>query len=99
MNAYRTAPEVAPERAWFKSSYSENNGTACVEVAHLIPAEAWFKSSHSSNNGTSCVEIADLTAHGGVAVRDSKDPSGPALIVSPAAWSSFITAIRTRALS
>ncbi len=27
--------DVAPERAWFKSSYSEANGTACVEIAHL----------------------------------------------------------------
>ncbi|AQW48745.1 MULTISPECIES: DUF397 domain-containing protein [Streptomyces] len=32
---YRVAPDVAPESAWFKSSYSENNGTGCVEIAPL----------------------------------------------------------------
>lgn len=31
----RIATDVAPESAWFKSSYSENNGTMCVEIAHL----------------------------------------------------------------
>ncbi|NUH40953.1 DUF397 domain-containing protein [Streptomyces samsunensis] len=29
------AADVAPEDAWFKSSYSEANGTGCVEIAHL----------------------------------------------------------------
>ncbi|MEU0838679.1 DUF397 domain-containing protein [Streptomyces sp. NPDC005962] len=33
--SHRIAPDVAPEGAWFKSSYSENNGTGCVEIAHL----------------------------------------------------------------
>ncbi|MDT0320471.1 DUF397 domain-containing protein [Streptomyces millisiae] len=32
------APEVAPESAWFKSSYSAENGTNCVEVADLSRA-------------------------------------------------------------
>ncbi|MEV6127335.1 DUF397 domain-containing protein [Streptomyces violaceusniger] len=32
---HRIASDTAPERAWFKSSYSEANGTACVEIAHL----------------------------------------------------------------
>ncbi|MEU2207878.1 DUF397 domain-containing protein [Streptomyces hygroscopicus] len=32
---HRIAPDIAPERAWFKSSHSEANGTACVEIAHL----------------------------------------------------------------
>ncbi|AQW48744.1 MULTISPECIES: DUF397 domain-containing protein [Streptomyces] len=27
--------DVAPESVWFKSSYSEANGTACVEITHL----------------------------------------------------------------
>lgn len=33
--SHRLAPDVAPESDWFKSSYSENNGTGCVEIAHL----------------------------------------------------------------
>ncbi|MER8159742.1 DUF397 domain-containing protein [Streptomyces sp. NPDC094472] len=32
---HRIASDTAPEHAWFKSSYSEANGTACVEIAHL----------------------------------------------------------------
>ncbi|MER7838535.1 DUF397 domain-containing protein [Streptomyces sp. NPDC096040] len=26
-----------PEHAWFKSSYSGDNGSSCVEIANLIP--------------------------------------------------------------
>ncbi|WP_420713876.1 DUF397 domain-containing protein [Streptomyces sp. NRRL WC-3742] len=28
-------------------------------------------------------------------VRDSKDPSGPALAFTPAAWQSFVSAVRS----
>jgi hypothetical protein len=45
---------------------------------------AWRKSSYSGQAG-SCVEVAD-TLRGAVAVRDSKDPHGPALVLTPAAW-------------
>lgn len=48
----------------------------------------WFKSSHSSDQGGSCVEIAALTTQ--VGIRDSKDKSGPALVVPTTAWSSFV---------
>ncbi|MEV0275960.1 DUF397 domain-containing protein [Streptomyces sp. NPDC050610] len=52
----------------------------------------WIKSSYSSNNGGQCVEwspgIASTT--GVVPVRDSKNPHGPILTVSPAAWASFV---------
>jgi hypothetical protein len=30
-----------------------------------------------------------------VPVRDSKDPDGPALVFDTAAWSSFVSAVRT----
>jgi hypothetical protein len=48
----------------------------------------WFKSSFSSGNGQ-CVECAHLPA-GGMAVRDSKDRSGPVLRFSAAEWQAFI---------
>ncbi|GAB2710314.1 DUF397 domain-containing protein [Kitasatospora kifunensis] len=51
---------------------------------------AWRKSSHSGGNGA-CVEIA-VPAPVAVAVRDSKDPVGPWLHFSPAAWHAFATA-------
>jgi hypothetical protein len=50
----------------------------------------WFKSSRSANNGT-CVEVAFVGDV--VATRDSKDPSSPALIVTPAAWTAFLATI------
>ncbi len=48
----------------------------------------WRKSSRSASNGGQCVEVA-RNLPGLVAVRDSKHPGGPALIVMPAAWSAF----------
>ena len=76
---------------WRKSSYSGANGGDCVEVA-----EVWRKSSYSGGNGGDCVEVArGLPA--AVAVRDSKDPDGPKLIVTVADWAAFTTAIRTGA--
>ncbi|MFI6155984.1 DUF397 domain-containing protein [Kitasatospora sp. NPDC051170] len=52
----------------------------------------WRKSSYSSGNGDHCIEVDDATPG---RVRDSKDPSGPALAFTPAAWQSFVTAIRS----
>jgi Domain of unknown function (DUF397) len=58
----------------------------------------WRKSSYSNGSGGSCVEIAMLpgvlgTEHD-VAVRDSKDPYGPALIFTARQWRHFTVAIR-----
>ncbi|MEV7971082.1 DUF397 domain-containing protein [Sphaerisporangium sp. NPDC088356] len=41
----------------------------------------WYKSSYSGGNGGSCVEVAGL-AGDRIAVRDSKNPSGPILAVA-----------------
>ena len=54
---------------WRKSTYSNGNGGACVEVARNIP--------------------------GIVAVRDSKNPSGPALVFNPGDWKAFLARIRS----
>ena len=77
---------------WRKSSYSSGNGGNCVEVADLTGTN-WRKSSYSSGNGGACVEVA-AGGPGVVAVRDSKDPEGPALIFSPADWSAFIAGLK-----
>lgn len=52
----------------------------------------WIKSSRSGA-GNNCVEVAAF--HGGRAVRDSKNPTGPALVLTTAAWSVFTASIRT----
>lgn len=53
----------------------------------------WRKSSHSGVN-SDCVQLAGLP--GGVAVGDSKDPSGPILVLTPAQFRSLIAAARDR---
>ncbi|WFE55961.1 DUF397 domain-containing protein [Micromonospora sp. WMMD712] len=62
-------------------------------MAELARAQ-WRKSTRSGDNGGACLEVAD-NLPGLVAVRDSKDPSGPALTFSPAAWSRFVRAHRS----
>ncbi|MGW0051069.1 DUF397 domain-containing protein [Nocardia cyriacigeorgica] len=52
----------------------------------------WFKSSRSVG-GNDCVEVAHL-GQGRVGVRDSKNPSGPALVFTPSEWDSFLTRAR-----
>ncbi|MEV7022433.1 DUF397 domain-containing protein [Kitasatospora sp. NPDC093558] len=53
----------------------------------------WRKSSYSNEAGGDCVEIRE-NATKAIAVRDSKDPHGPALGFSPEAWRAFITGIQ-----
>ncbi|GIJ78428.1 protein of unknown function [Micromonospora phaseoli] len=48
-----------------------------------------------SGQGGACVEVAD-NLPGLVAVRDSKDPAGPALAFAPAAWHTFVTQLSVR---
>lgn len=55
----------------------------------------WRKSSRSGGNGGTCVEVA-RNLPGVVAVRDSKDPDGPKLVTSPAAWHAFASGIKAR---
>ncbi len=57
---------------------------------------AWRKSSYSNNDGGNCVEVAE-NLPGLVPVRDSKDPHGPALVFTSAAWGSFIAGVKAGA--
>lgn len=63
MSTHSNALELAPEASWFKSSYSDDQGGSCVEVANV-----------SSVN---------------IAVRDSKIPTGSALLLSPTAFTAL----------
>jgi hypothetical protein len=58
----------------------------------LIHAE-WRKSSRSGDNGGACVEVA-CNLPRIVAVRDSKNPHGPALTVESAGWRAFIADVK-----
>lgn len=67
---------------WRKSSYSGTNGGDCVECAPLGSA-AWRKASCSGTTG----------GDGLVAVRDSKNPDGPAFTVAPEAFTAFVRSL------
>ncbi|SEG70425.1 protein of unknown function [Thermomonospora echinospora] len=78
---------------WRKSSYSGDNGGHCVELAWVAATPlSWRKSSRSTDNGGNCVELADLP--GVVAVRDSKDPDGPALAFTRRQWSVLLRKLK-----
>ncbi len=56
----------------------------------LSPA-VWRKSTFSNATGE-CVEVADFG--GDLAVRDSKDPTGPVLMFTAAKWAAFTAGVR-----
>jgi hypothetical protein len=61
-------------------------------IIDLTGAE-WRKSSYSGGSGGNCVEVA-TNLPGLVAVRDSKHPDGPALVLTPAHWRALVTSLR-----
>lgn len=63
-----------------------------ISCSTTLTGAAWRRSSHSTA-ANNCVEAAALSA-GRVAVRDSKDVAGPALLFSQGAWDSFVQALR-----
>lgn len=75
---------------WFKSSHSNGEGGACVEVAY-----DWRTSSYSGSDGGQCVEVAVHPA--AIHVRDSKDRGGPVLTFGPQAWAAFTAFAATAA--
>ncbi|NJP45058.1 DUF397 domain-containing protein [Actinacidiphila epipremni] len=56
----------------------------------------WRTSSYSGGNGQ-CVEVGAATAS--VAVRDSKDREGPALVFTAEAWGAFVLGVRAGELA
>jgi hypothetical protein len=64
------------------------NGMPAGQLQNVI----WQKSGRSGPNGN-CVECAAL-ADGGVAVRNSRDPQGPALVYTKAEIEAFILGVR-----
>lgn len=59
-----------------------------IDLSHA----RWRKSSRSGPNCDNCVEVAFVG--GAVAVRDSKNPGGHALIFTPAEWDAFVSGTR-----
>lgn len=57
-----------------------------------LAGAVWRKSSYSGTSGN-CVEVA-TNLPGIVAIRDSKDPDGPKLVVSVSEWAAFVGDIK-----
>ncbi|MGW0884237.1 DUF397 domain-containing protein [Streptomyces sp. NPDC002671] len=76
---------MSAELSWFKSSYSDSEGSACLEVAYT-----WRKSSYSDSQGGACVEVA-ACPHA-IHVRDSKlGARSPRFGVPADSWADFVT--------
>ncbi|MQY21637.1 DUF397 domain-containing protein [Nocardia macrotermitis] len=58
-----------------------------------LSGATWFKSTKSPSQDT-CVEVAHLTDDM-VGVRDSTNPTGPALVFPPTAWDAFTDALHS----
>jgi hypothetical protein len=52
----------------------------------------WIKSRHSNAEGN-CVEVAALP-EGGIAMRTSRDPHGPALVYTPVEVAAFLAGVK-----
>lgn len=62
-----------------------------IPDASALSGVTWTKSSYSGEGGGQCVAIARLDG-GIVAAMDTKDPTGPAFILSPEEFRSLKTA-------
>ncbi|MYY02265.1 MULTISPECIES: DUF397 domain-containing protein [unclassified Streptomyces] len=58
-----------------------------------LSSARWRRSSYSNTDGGECVEISD-DFPGIIPVRDSKNPTGPALVVQAAAWNGFVASLK-----
>lgn len=60
-----------------------------------LSGATWRKSTRSGNGGN-CVQFTDSLLHEQaiVGVRDSKDPTGPAMAFGPDAWQAFVSSIK-----
>lgn len=66
--------------------------TSGMPVSQLPPLR-WQKSRRSNPSGN-CVELALLPGGAGIAMRNSRDPDGPALVYTPAEINAFILGAR-----
>ncbi|MCX3063266.1 DUF397 domain-containing protein [Streptomyces beihaiensis] len=74
-------------------------GAGTVTCSASLGARRWRRSSRSTG-ANNCVETAPVAtgaegdAVGLMAVRDSKNAGGPALLFGPRAWEGFVSALR-----
>jgi hypothetical protein len=84
---FLTPSENTGAPLFFPSARRKENGPMNLNNVH------WRKSSHSGDQGTLCIELA--TIPGTVAVRDSKDPHGPNLLLPRPEFRRFAETVRS----
>ena len=63
-----------------------------MDLDIYLSAASWHKSTYSGGGGQNCVEVAVIP--GSVAIRDSKDPSGPVHVVTPEVFRDLVSRIK-----
>ncbi|MBB2910677.1 hypothetical protein FHS43_001940 [Streptosporangium becharense] len=63
------------------------------DLTRELSTAEWRKSTLSGDDGSDCVEVAVLST-GHRALRDSKNRTGPALLLTPGQWTAFLTGVR-----
>lgn len=86
-------PDASVLTSWRKSSYSGGSSGDCLEITDAAAYAAWRKSSYSGGDSGDCLEVNDAALPLHVPVRDSKHPTGPAVVFSAPAWTAFVTAL------
>ncbi|MEV8454875.1 DUF397 domain-containing protein [Streptomyces sp. NPDC052095] len=71
--------------------------TSRRSVADSTILAGWRKSSYSGGSQGDCLEVAD--GHASVPVRDSKNPTGPAILFTAHGWSAFVAAVKNDSLT
>ncbi|MEW2218955.1 DUF397 domain-containing protein [Streptomyces sp. NPDC006990] len=59
-----------------------------------LPVTIWRRSSYSGQNGGNCLEMAVDHPGPALPVRDSKNPTGPVLLIPAPAWHAFVAQVR-----
>jgi Domain of unknown function (DUF397) len=87
-NPVRSIPHGGLAMSPEEQSSESYNGVPAGE----LPGARWRKSGRSSAQGN-CVELAQLPV-AGVAVRNSRDPEGPALVFTDAELDAFLAGVK-----
>ncbi|MGW0879796.1 DUF397 domain-containing protein [Streptomyces sp. NPDC002671] len=64
-----------------------------INPEHDLSSATWRKSSYSDGSGGNCLEVSDDNP-ALIPVRDSKNPHGPKLFFSSAAWVAFTSSLK-----
>ncbi|WP_329907512.1 DUF397 domain-containing protein [Streptomyces sp. SP18BB07] len=84
----RSLARRAPRRVADSGTENRWGGSAKAPDPAGTVAELLIKISYSGANTPSCVEVTARPAS--ILVRDSKNPQGPRLTLSPRAWTTFL---------